>query len=115
MRHLLWAQLAITMAALQGCSALHDMSKGVEGRVYDEVAEATTSYCKWAAGKAFFDQERLEARREIRQRGSDGPQPPAAPIPGLDAQTAQGQGPVVRVYCSSDPVPDAVWLDLVKE
>lgn len=107
--------LAIIAAmALGGCTLLHDKSKEVEGRVYDSLADAASNYCKWASGISFLDQERLEARREVRQRGKHGPDGPTYTIVSLDEKTAHGRGPVIRVYCHEDDVPPTVWADFVR-
>ena len=109
-------KLLILLPFLAGCSTTHEFVKDVEGKVYDSLADAFSEYCERQEGDwaVLFNQEALELRREIRQRGTHGPETHGE-LPFLDNQTAYGGGPVMRVYCSDDVVPDAVWMDFVKE
>ncbi len=109
---LLRASLMVAFAvALGGCGA-KGFLKQLEGKAYDGAARAVSEYCEALAGNALADQERLEARREIRQRGTGGPADLSHPI--LDDQTAKGDGPVVRIYCEGENVPASVTEDLVR-
>lgn len=101
---------------LVGCGTTHDFVKDVEGKVYDSLAKAFSEYCEKQEGDlaVLFNQEALELRREIRQRGTHGPVVDED-VPFLDERTVHSVGPVLRVYCSDDVVPDEVWLDLVRE
>ena len=108
--------------ALSGCFATFDQVgdavKAAEGRAYDAVAEAAEQYCeaKTADGivGSIAEQEALELRREIRQRGGNGPAGPNVPPAGLDDKTAYGSGPVARIYCEGEEVPAEVWEDFVR-
>lgn len=104
--------LAILLAGLAvatGCTA--DFLKNVESGAYDKAAAAVSNYCE-RTDSDVINETRIEARREIRQRGTEGP----APIfyEGLDDQTAGGKGPVVRIWCHGENVPVEVWKDLIK-
>lgn len=102
--------------ALSGCGTTHEFFKDIEGKAYDNAAAAASKYCENADQRPLIiKRTRVEARREIRQRGENGPLAPTNPIAGLDEQTALGDGPVVIVYCVGDTVPDAVWEDLVRD
>lgn len=107
--------LLLTLPLLTGCFT-HDLVKDVEGKAYDSLANAFSKYCEPQGGGGIIspivEQEALEARREIRQRGSNGPE--AFTVEGVDDQTALGDGPVVRVYCTDDDVPEAVQLDFIR-
>lgn len=104
-------QLSIVFLLLftVGCSA--DFLKSVESGAYDKAAAAVSTYCQ-NMDSALLEQQRVEARREIRQRGTEGPAPVF--FEGLDDKTAGGKGPVVRIYCHGDTVPTAVWGDLIR-
>ncbi len=110
--------LAISTALLVGCGTTHDFVKDVEGKAYDSVAGAITEYCKGKTHKGILGmiarQEALELRREIRQRGKDGPQGPTDQVPLLDDKTAYGAGPVVRIWCDSESVPEDIWPDFIR-
>ena len=112
------ATVLVMATIVAGCSTTHDFIKDVEGQAYDRLAHVFTKYCE---GKTYegslgdvAQQEALEARREIRQRGIGGPHGPAAKIPGLDDKTAYGNGPVVRIYCGGERVPQEVWADFIR-
>lgn len=97
-----------------GCSSTtKGFLKSIEGKAYDTAANSASKYCDNMTGP-IATQERLEARREIRQRGTNGPLPTDANIPGLDHQTAYGSGPVIRIWCKGEEVPSAVWTDFVR-
>lgn len=115
------AALAV-MLALVGCSG--DLLDDIEDRKYDAAAEKVSAYCaKAAGGDLWLQRTRIEARREIRQRGSNGPVGPLVVIDGLDLKTAHGSGPVLVVWCEGErtgdgfpyPVPPAVWQGMVRQ
>lgn len=117
-----WLLLILLVPLLTGCFAstekVHDFVKDVEGKAYDRVAGAITKYCKGKTKDGTFGriakQEALELRREIRQRGNAGPQGPTEKPEYLDDKTAYGLGPVVRIWCEGEPVPENVWWDYVR-
>ena len=96
------ASLLTAVAVSTGCNG-GDILKQMEGKAYDKAAKAVSQV---------LERERLEARREIRQRGTEGPAPVV--FKGLDEQTAGGKGPIIRIYCHGEPVPTEVWADLLK-
>ncbi len=107
----------LAMLPLVGCGTLgggRDVLKEIESGAYDSAAEMVSGYCErmGEAGK-FVQRTRIEARREIRQRGTHGPPQPAEGIPGLDDKTAAGPGPLLLVYCAGDPdaLPAVVWRE----
>lgn len=115
----------VAVGVLSGCNMagnvkkVHDFTKDVESKAYDSLAAAFTEYCAKQSGDIQFldsivEQEALELRREIRQRGGEGPAGPQSDVPQLDVKTAFGKGPVVRVYCSDDEVPHEVWNDFIR-
>ena len=113
---------AIALLSLSGCSSqekIHDFVKDIEGKAYDRLAGAISEYCakknQDGIGGSILTQEALEARREIRQRGHTGPPGPAL-LPGsLDEKTAYGPGPVMRIYCEGESVPEKLWQDFIRE
>lgn len=102
----------LALFALGGCNG-GGFLKDIESRAYDSAALAASEYCERGTNPILAN-ERLEARREVRQRGTHGPLPPAEGVSGLDAHTAAGDGPVVRIWCQDERVPQEVWKDLVK-
>ena len=108
---------AITVASLLGgCAYLDkagDFLKQIETGAYDAAAKGISEYCE-RADSPLAIQERIEARRELRQRGTDGPVGPFNWIEGLDEKTMTADGPVIRIYCRGEDVPDAVWKDLIR-
>ena len=108
-----------TAFLLSGCSTTHQLVKDVEGRAYDSLARAFSEYCERRSNfgvlRAVVDRERLEARREIRQRGTGGPVGPDSSLEGLDEKTAHGSGPIIRIYCAGESVPADVWADFIRE
>ena len=106
-----------------GCSAnvqqsTHEFTKALERGAYDSVAEALSGYCSSVYDKGLWIQRtRIEARREIRQstKGSRGPSPPDESIEGLDAKTAEGNGPVIRIWCQGEEVPEFIWTEMVRD
>jgi hypothetical protein len=124
-------QLRIAMIRLASLSALWllagcagDILDDIEDRSFDAAADKLSAYCARNASQGLFRQRsRIEVRREIRQRGTDGP-PPPDPVPeGLDEQTAQGDGPVLMIWCRGETngqgvpfaVPDAVWRNMIRD
>lgn len=102
-------KILVLMLFATGCSA--DFLKSIETGAYDKAADAVSLYCE-QTDTDLLSQQRIEARREIRQRGTEGPAPVF--FEGLDDKTAGGKGPVVRIYCHGETVPTAVWGDLIK-
>ena len=102
----------IALWLLAGCAT--DFLDDIEDRAFDTAAEKLSDYCDRNADRGLTNQRsRIEVRREIRQRGTDGP-PPPDPVPeGLDEQTAQGAGPVLMIWCRGEtklPVDRAGFL-----
>ncbi len=107
--------IIVTAILLTGCSGkTHDFLKAIEGKAYDQAAKMASKYCERTDNR-ILRQERLEARREIRQRGFAGPEGPLVKPPKLDDKTAYGDGPVVRIWCEDEDVPSQVWDDFVRE
>ena len=112
----------VALWLLAGCAS--DLLDDIENQAYDKAAAKLSAYCDRNAAKGlFFQRTRIEVRREIRQRGTDGP-PPPDPVPeGLDAQTANGAGPVLMLWCRGETngqlvpfaVPDEVWRNMVRD
>jgi hypothetical protein len=112
----------IVLWFLVGCAS--DLLDDIEDEAYDKAAKKVSAYCARNAEKdLFWQRTRIEVRREIRQRGTDGP-PPPVPIPeGLDEQTANGEGPVLIIWCRGEtngqgvpfPVPDPVWRNMIRD
>ena len=112
----------VALWLLAGCAS--DILDDIEDQAFDKVAEKLSAHCDRIGGKSLFVQRtRIEVRREIRQRGTDGP-PPPDPIPaGLDKQTANGAGPVLMIWCRGEtngqdvpfPVPTAVWRNMIRD
>ena len=96
---------------LAGCAPVVQVTKAVESKSYDVLARSFSEYCERAD---ILPRTRIEARREIRQRGASGPHGPVIPEE-LDPKTAYGQGPVVRIWCEGEAVPDEVWPGLVRD
>ena len=111
------ALILIPVILSTGCA--HDFWKDVEGRVYDSVAEQISDYCKITTDdplkSVLREEERIEMRREVRQRGENGPGPaPAWTVPEIGENTAYGKGPVMRIWCEGEEVPDIIWQDYVR-
>ena len=94
----------ITAILIAGCtSTAKDFLKALESRAYDTAAKGVTEYCQRISlssrtssqARALVDRERVEARREIRQRGRHGP----------NADDGN-QGPVVVIWCEGDELPE---------
>ena len=112
----------VVLWLLAGCAS--DFLKDLEDQAFDEAAEKLSAYCDRVGGKSLFVQRtRIEVRREIRQRGTDGP-PPPDPIPsGLDERTANGEGPVLMIWCRGETngqnepfsVPPEVWRNMIRD
>jgi len=107
----------VVTTTLAGCAAL----KPYEQKGYQAIATGASTVCEgYKAGGLFVDQERVEARREIRQRGSNGPIFTEAQIQylmekGVDEKTARATGPIVVLGCAIDGGPGLTeeQLDLV--
>jgi hypothetical protein len=106
---------------LAGCAG-DDLLDDIEDEAYDSAADQLSDFCDRNANDLSRQRTRIEVRREIRQRGTDGP-PPPDPIPeGLDEQTANGEGPVLMIWCRGEtngqgvpfPVPDSVWRNMIR-
>lgn len=112
--------IIISILILSGCNEnkikeTHDFFKAIEGKAYNAAAKSVSEYCKKAGELSIIlDQERLEARREIRQRGNHGPLGPDFDVNGLDEKTMHGPGPVVRVWCEGETVPEVIWKDFIR-
>jgi hypothetical protein len=112
----------VALWLLAGCAS--DFLEDIEDQAFDRAAEKLSDYCARNADQGLSRQRnRIEVRREIRQRGTDGP-PPPDPVPeGLDEQTAQGAGPVLMIWCRGETngqgvpflVPDAVWRNMIRD
>jgi hypothetical protein len=112
----------VALWLLAGCAG--DFLDDIEDQAFDEAAEKLSAYCaRVAIDNLFVQRTRIEVRREIRQRGTDGP-PPPDPIPeGLDERTAKGAGPVLMIWCEGEtngqsepfPVPTAVWRNMIRD
>lgn len=99
-------------------------SRRHRGEAYDNAADKLSAYCELNKDRdLFWQRTRIEVRREIRQRGTNGPTGPN-PIPeGLDEKTANGKGPVLMIWCEGEtngqdvpfPVPDAVWRNMIRD
>lgn len=119
-----WLLLLLILPFLSGCfgtaEKVHDFVKDVEGKAYDRVASAIDKYCEGKATQGSFQDiflmEALELRREIRQRPipGHGPQGPTHKPDLLDDKTAYGQGPVVRIWCGGEAVPEEIWQDFIR-
>lgn len=105
--------ISALFVGLSGCSTTHDFLKMIESKAYDGAARAVSEYCE-RANKGIIKNERVEARREIRQRGFNGPPGPYIPFDDLDNKTAYGPGPVVLIYCADDEVPFGAWSGLIR-
>ena len=111
----------VALLLLPGCTTLLD---DIENQAFDAAAEKLSAFCaRNADGSLFRQRTRIEVRREIRQRGTDGPSGPD-PIPeGLDDRTANGAGPVLMIWCEGETngqnvpfeVPDAVWRNMIRD
>lgn len=116
----------LLLLALTGCAgigAAGNFFKDLEQGAFDKAARAVSEYCEGAqTGGLFAQRTRIEARREIRQRGTNGPPTPTG-IEGLDDQTAEGDGPVVIVWCKNETdgwsqpvaVPVDAWRMLIRD
>ena len=98
--------------ATSGCAGAKDFFKALESKAYDSAAEGVSKYCRRInqasnsspQARALVDRERVEARREIRQRGKNGP---------LGIGDGH-EGPFVIVWCEGDPVPAGI-LDYLEK
>lgn len=109
--------VSVVAFTLTGCLS-HDLVKDYEDKAYDSIAAAASRYCSPQATEGMVayiaEHEALEFRRKIRQRGENGPTGPVVDVHLLDEKTSNGAGPVMRIYCSDDVVPDEVWKDFVR-
>ena len=99
---------------------VHEFFKLMEGKAYDAIADGFSEYAgvmdsTHPNARRIFDRERLELRREIRQRGKNGPKGPINKPERLDNKTAFGQGPLVFVFVSDEEVPEALWPLLIRD
>ena len=110
---------ACTATLLAGCGTTHELIKDIEDKAYNSLAKAFSQYCDKVPNEGAVGDiaklERIELRREIRQRGHSGPKGPGYVVAGLDDQTANGPGPVIYVACTGDPVPEDLWLWMVRD
>lgn len=107
---------------LAGCAG--DILDDIEDEAYDKVAKKLSDYCELSQSRdRFWQRTRIEVRREIRQRGRNGPEGPN-PIPtGLDEKTANGTGPVLMIWCQGEangqevpfPVSDEIWRNMIRD
>ena len=99
----------VALSLLAGCAS--DFLEDIEDQAFDSAAAKLSACCERNAGQGLAKQRtRIEVRRKIRQRGTDGP-PPPDPVPeGLDEQTAQGEGPVLMIWCRARPMARACRL-----
>ena len=109
--------LLLAAVLVAGCSGIGDSLKDFEGSIYDQMADWGSDYCGDVTPDepekyALILEERIEMSREVRQRGDNGPGP--AGVDYLDEQTANGEGPVVVIYCEGETVPKGVWKRLVR-
>lgn len=119
---------------LTGCNVeeVKGFLKQIESGAYDAAAKGASEFCD-KMDNDLGRVERIQVRREIRQRGYGGPlvqegsiespvgfslpEAVTTPAPGvyeLDVRTLYGSGPVVRIWCEGEEVPVAVWRDLAK-
>lgn len=110
--------LIVPLAALvTGCASFW---KDIEGKAYDAVAEQVSDYCSSRTStdplkQLLYLEERIETRREIRQRGTQGPGPaPEWTVEEIGEHTTYGDGPVFLIYCQYDDVPESVWNDFIR-
>jgi hypothetical protein len=112
----------VAFGLLAGCAS-DDVLDHIEDRSWDAAAAKVSDFCARQFGdELWWQRTRIEARREIRQRGTHGPAGPAY-VPGLlDDKTAHGKGPVLMIWCADErtgdgaayPVPQAVWKGMVR-
>lgn len=110
--------LLTPMLALAGCDILAasqkdefsgDIVKAIESAAYDRAVDQADNVCKKMRSKSYRE-ETIQTLREIRQRGSNGPDP----VSGV-TRTARGHGPVLVLWCEGEQVPIDVWQFLEKE
>jgi hypothetical protein len=96
-----------------GCAG--DFLEDIEDQAYDKAAAKLSAYCARNATRDLaWQRSRIEVRREIHQRGTDGP-PPPDPVPG--------SGPVLMIWCQGETngqavpflVPDPVWRNMIRD
>ena len=87
---------------LGGCFAgTGGFLEALEAGAYDRAATYVSGYCE-RSGSVLVGLERQNARRQIRALGSAGPVLPEV----------AGDGPMVRIWCRGETVPQEVWKDL---
>ncbi len=101
------------LLAINGCASLSFL-EALEQSAFDTAAAKLSTYCKkvTAVDSPLITEERIEVRREIRQRGDNGPGP--VDLRFLDRRTSRGGGPAIRIWCEGETVPIEVWRDYVK-
>lgn len=113
---------AVALLLLTGCGG--GLLDDIEDEAYDAAARKLSTFCELNRGSdLFWQRTRIEVRREIRQRGTSGPPGPDPIPPGLDERTANGQGPVLMIWCVEEtngqdvpfPVPDPVWRNMIRD
>lgn len=115
--------LILVGSAITACQSAQnesdrDLGKALEHGAFDSLASIFSDYCNSVFDKGLWIQRtRIEVRREIRQSpvGRYGPSPPSKAIAGLDPNTANGKGPVVRIWCQGEAVPDVIWEQMVRD
>ena len=105
--------LLCLLTLLSGCAS--DFLKNIEGKAYDAAAKQLSEYCKITTDdpvkQLLRTEERIEMRREIRQRGWNGPEDaPEFTVPSIGENTAYGDGPAIIIWCDTDEVPPDLWI-----
>lgn len=113
---------AASIIAIAGCADVFD---NIEYQSWDAAAEKVSAFCAAQVGDdpLWWQRTRIEARREIRQRGTNGPAGPAYAPGGLDDKTTHGEGPVLMIWCAGETdgqgrpyaVPQSVWKGMVRD
>lgn len=105
--------IAVSAILISGCSATGFL-KSIETKAFDASAVSASRYCEELNSEVSHIQ-RQEARRHVRAEGSYGPEAPSDVAVKLDDDMANGQGPVVRIWCEGEEVPDEVWDGLATD
>lgn len=114
---------SICAAALLLASCSGDFLDDIEDEAYDAAATKLSDYCALNRGDLFWQRTRIEVRREIRQRGDNGPPGPVEVPEGLDQKTAFGPGPVLMIWCGGETTgqsipyapPETVWRAMIRD